>query len=90
MVTIEVRGIPCAINENFDDIELVEIAVAIERGDSSKRLDYCKKILGEEQYENVKESLRGDDGVCKFSDVYALVEECVVRASEMRHAEAKN
>lgn len=75
--TVEVDGIPVVLDsKRFDDMEVLELMMRFEDGDASPitvaRL--ARLMLGDEQYENTKDQLKGADGVCKATDYLAFVE----------------
>lgn len=91
MVSIEVRGIPCVMDEEpLDNIEILEVIAEIEAGNILKLPQFFRVAFGEDQYANIKNSLKGDDGVCHASDLSAFYSECMIAAAEAKAAEAKN
>lgn len=91
MIDIEVRGIPCLFNENaLDDFEMLEKLEQMESGNIIAMVSFARGIFGEEQLENIKTQLRGDDGVCRLSDVSDFIGECMQAAAEARRVDLKN
>lgn len=88
--TIEVDGIPVVLDSaRFDDMEVLELMMRFEDGDASPSTvaKLVRLMLGEEQYENTKKQLMGEDGVCKATDYLAFIEKVF---SEANSETAKN
>lgn len=91
MINIEVRGIPCVFNDDaMDDFDMLEYMERMTNGDVIALVPFAKGVFGEEQMANIKDSLRGESGVCKLSDMSAFVNECVQEAANVKRASAKN
>ena len=91
MLEIEVRGIPCLFNENaLDDFEMLEKLEQMESGNITAMVGFARGIFGEEQLDNIKTQLRGEDGICKLSDVSDFIGECMQAAAEKKKVELKN
>lgn len=91
MINIEVRGIPCAFNDDaLDDFEMLEKLEQMENGNIVAMVSFAKGIFGEEQLDNIKTQLRGDDGVCRLSDVSEFIGEAMQAASNAKRVELKN
>lgn len=91
MIEIEVRGIPCVFNDTvLDDFETLELLVDMERGDVSAMVGFARRIFGEEQLDNVKSQLRGEDGVCRLTTMFPFIRECIDAAAKAKKSEAKN
>lgn len=90
MVNIEVRGIPCVFNDGaLDDFEMLEKLEQMENGNVTAMVGFARGIFGEEQLDNIKSQLRGDDGICRLSDVGEFIGECMQAASEAKRVEPK-
>lgn len=91
MISIEVRGIPCVMDEApLDNIEVLEVIAEIEEGNIFKVPEFFKVTFGEEQYANIKKSLKGEDGICHTNDIFEFYRECIEAAAKAKKAEAKN
>lgn len=91
MLDICVQGIPCVFNDTaLDDFDMLEKLEQMEQGNITALVGFAKGIFGEEQLGNIKDQLRGDDGVCHLSDMNGFISQCIVAASEAKKAEAKN
>lgn len=91
MVNIEVRGIPCTMDEEpLNNIEVLEVISEIESGDITKLPKFFTVLFGEEQYENIKDSLRNDDGICRVNTLVEFYRESIDAAAKAKKAEAKN
>lgn len=91
MIDIEVRGIPCVFNDGaLDDFEMLEKLEQMDNGNIIAMVSFARGIFGEEQLENIKSKLRGEDGVCKLSDMSDFVGECMQAASAAKRVEPKN
>lgn len=91
MIDIEVRGIPCVFNDGaLDDFEMLEKLEQMERGNVTAMVSFARGIFGEEQLDNIKTQLRGEDGICRLSDMSEFVGECMQAASDAKRVEPKN
>lgn len=91
MINVEVMGIPCVFHEEpVNDFELLEVIAEIEGGNVLKLPQYFTTVFGEEQAANIKESLRGEDGVCRITDMYAFYQASLDAAANAKKADAKN
>lgn len=91
MISLEVRGIPCVMDdEPLDNIEVLETIAEIEGGNILCIPRFFKAVFGDEQYENIKRSLRDERGVCHASDLLDFYHECLDEAAKTKKAEAKN
>lgn len=69
-VCVEVDGIPVAISRDaMDDIDVLEMLADVSEGSMTSMPRLMRSVLGDEQYANVKESLKGDDGRTRVSDM---------------------
>jgi DNA-directed RNA polymerase subunit F len=69
--------------EAMDDWELVEELVEIDKGDTTKIINVAKKLLGEKQYENLKNFLRDKaSGRVKATDMMNTVLEILEKVKE--------
>lgn len=91
MIDIEVRGIPCVFNDDaLDDFEMLEKIEQMESGNVTALVSFAKGIFGEEQLDNIKSQLRGEDGICRLTTMNAFVSECMNAVAKAKRAEAKN
>ena len=71
-VELNVDGIKARVYPDaFDDLELLEDLVSIDKGDNSASLDALKRLFGDE-YDSVKEELRDERGIVRTSRASAL------------------
>lgn len=90
MLDIEVRGIPCVFNEDaLDDFEMLEKLALMEGGNVTAMVGFAHGIFGEEQMDNIKSQLRGEDGICRLSDVSEFIGECLQAAAARKKAGPK-
>lgn len=91
MIDILVRGIPCVFNDDaLDDFEMLEKLEQMENGNVTAMVSFARGIFGEEQLDNIKTQLRGEDGICRLSDVSDFIGECMQAAASAKKVEAKN
>lgn len=91
MINIEVRGIPCVFNDDaLDDFEMLEKLEAMESGNVTAMVSFARGIFGSEQLDNIKTQLRGDDGICRLSDMGDFIGECMQAASDEKMVDLKN
>lgn len=91
MIEIEVRGIPCVFNdEALNDFEMLETLAKMQEGDIVAIVAFAKGIFGEEQLDNVKSQLRGDDGKVSLVDMNGFINESIMEAARAKKADAKN
>lgn len=91
MIDIEVRGIPCLFNdEALDDFEMLEKLEAMERGNVTAMVAFARGLFGDEQLDNIKTQLRGEDGVCRLSEISEFIGECLEAAARRKKADPKN
>lgn len=93
MVDIEVMGIPCAFDDEcMDDIELLEVVAEIDGGDMLKLPLFFKAVYGEEQYENIKRSIKREDpdGRVRITTMWDFYKQSMDAAAEAKKADAKN
>lgn len=90
MIDITVQGIPCEFNETaLDDFDMLENLASMEQGNITALVSFAKGIFGEEQLENIKKSIRRDDGVCHLSDMNNFIGQAMAEAARVKKAEAK-
>lgn len=90
MINVEIQGVPCVFNEDpVDDFELLEVLAEIEEGNILKLPQFFIAVFGEEQFANIKESLRGDDGVCRLTDMASFYRETMSAVASAKRADAK-
>ena len=91
MIDIEVQGIPCVFNdEALSDFEMLEKLAALKDGDITALVAFSRGIFGMEQFDNIKESLRDENGVVQLLDVNNFVNQAVMAAAEVKRANEKN
>lgn len=91
MIDIEVRGIPCLFNdEALDDFEMLEKLEAMERGNVTAMVAFARGLFGDEQLDNIKTQLRGEDGICRLSEISEFIGECLEAAAGRKKADPKN
>lgn len=91
MIDITVQGIPCEFNETaLDDFDMLENLASMEQGNITALVAFAKGIFGEEQLENIKKSIRRDDGVCHLSDMNNFIGQAMAEAARVKKAEPKN
>ena len=91
MIDIEVQGIPCVFNdEALSDFEMLEKLAALKDGDITALVAFSCGIFGMEQFGNIKESLRDENGVVQLLDVNNFVNQAVMAAAEVKRANEKN
>ena len=59
----------------LDDFELLEDLVLVDEGHPGKVVSVLKRLLGNEQYQNLKEHVRKDDGVVHSTDMGVALKE---------------
>ena len=63
VATITAQGLTIAIEQDrMDDIEILELIVMIESGEAQYMTSFLRLAFGEEQYEQIKEHLKNEDG----------------------------
>lgn len=91
MIDIEVRGIPCVFNEDaLADFETLENLADMQDGNSTAMVRIGRRLFGDEQLVNIRESLRGEGGFCHIREMEAFISECIVEAAKVKRSEAKN
>lgn len=91
MIDITVQGVPCVFNDQaLDDFDMLENLAAMEQGNIIAMVAFAKGIFGDEQLENIKDSIRREDGICHLTDMSAFISESVVAASKAKRVEPKN
>ncbi len=77
--TVTVRGITLKIPKDVtDDIEVVELLGAIQDGDIFSFPKLARRMFGEEGYLKVKETLAGEDGRTRITDVFDFFTETFI------------
>ena len=90
-VHVEVDGIPVDVRaESLGDFEMLEWMADITDGNILSLPKFARRFFGEEQFTNVKESLRNEEGVCDVADMTKFVLDCMQAAAEAKKAELKN
>lgn len=74
----------------LDDFEMLEKLEQMENGNVIAIVGFAKGIFGEEQLDNIKTQLRGEDGVCRLSDVSDFIGECLQEAAKAKKVDPKN
>lgn len=59
----------------LDNFEILEDLVLIDEGHPGKVVNVLKRLLGDEQYQSLKEYVRKDDGVVHSSDMGVALKE---------------
>lgn len=78
-------------NENvLDDFEMLEKLEQMENGNVVAMVGFAKAIFGDEQLENIKTQIRGEDGICKLSDMSDFIGECMQAAATAKRVDIKN
>jgi hypothetical protein len=75
-------------NEVLDDYEILEDLAAMENGEPQKIVTILPALLGEEQFCNLKEFLRKDNGRVKATDMTKALSDIFVALKE--NSETKN
>lgn len=69
-ICVEVDGIPVVImRDSMDDMDVLEMLADVSEGSMTAMPRLMRSVLGAEQYKNVKESLKGEDGRTRTSDM---------------------
>ena len=91
MIDIEVMCIPCEFNEAaLDDFDMLEKLNDMESGNLTAMVAFARGIFGEEQLENIKSKLKGDDGICHLTDMAMFINKAMTEAAKAKKAEPKN
>ncbi len=73
-ISVEVEGIPVTIDRSAlsDDMETLELLADIDDGDLLSIVRLMRHVFGDEQYRNIKRSLR-KDGRTSLTDMNAFL-----------------
>lgn len=82
---ITASGFKCRISEDvMDDWDLLETLRKLDQGEPHLVIDAFKMLLGNEQYENLKEHLR-KDGKLKASDMMNEFADIMTKAKDIKN-----
>ena len=82
---VTASGFPLRISsEVMDDWDLLEVLRKLDQGEAHLVIDAFKILLGDDQYENIKEHLR-KDGKLKASDMMNEFADIMTKAKELKN-----
>lgn len=91
MISVNVRGFECEFNDcALDDFEMLEKLEQMENGNAIAVVPFARGVFGDKQLAAIKEHLRGDNGVCKLSDMSDFIGEALQLAAKTKSCESKN
>lgn len=80
-------GFTCSINsDSFDDWEMLEAFRAIDRGEVDRIVDVAPIMLGDKQYNALKEHVRNKNGKVKSSLMIKEITEIMNKAGETKNS----
>ena len=75
-VTVTVRDIDWTIRaEVMDDMAFLEDLESLNAGNPAILPGFCRRLLGDEQYESAKDMVRGESGRVRPAELMELVQE---------------
>lgn len=88
VIQVETKGgFKCEISKDvFDDWELLEAFREIDKGDASAIVDVAPKLLGDKQYQKLKEFARDKSGKLRSSKMIEIVNEIMLSIKESKNS----